>query len=181
MLWRGRPAPLPPPLCPPRSPPRGTRNTLRRPARAGSRRWSAARRAAPGGVDESLNRALLVARHDHRRVAHPGGAEVARIGDLGFQAQVAPRRAAEDALHLQLVDRRIVVQPERHAGVVVAGPGDVRGHDVLPTTLRSHFLKPRMPAAEERGSRRPLRPSSTSMKKSNRARLKASGPAGLKE
>jgi len=33
-----------------------------------------------------VDRAFLVARHDHRRIAHPGGAVVARIQDLGFEA-----------------------------------------------------------------------------------------------
>src|SRR5438270_14064164 len=44
---------------------------------------------------------------------------------------------------------------------------------------QDHFLKPRIPAADERGSRRPERPSSTSVKKSNKARLKASGSSIL--
>src|SRR3954465_12115458 len=67
-------------------------------------------------------------RDDHRCVAHPRGAEIARLLDLGLETEIAPSRAAEDALHLERIQLFIVMQPERYARVVVARPADFALH-----------------------------------------------------
>ena len=78
-------------------------------------------------VDEGMQRALFVARHDHRRIADPGRTEVVRPGKLRFQAQVVPCRPAEDALHLELVDLRVVMQAVGDPRVIVARPVELHG------------------------------------------------------
>jgi hypothetical protein len=86
------------------------------------------RAAVRAAIDEGVDRAVLVARHHDGRVADPGGAEVAGLRDLGLEAEVAPRRAAEDALHLEGVQRLVVVEAKRHSRVVVARPADLGAH-----------------------------------------------------
>ena len=83
------------------------------------------RAAVRATVLASENLALHAAADQHRRLAEPGGAEIARLWDLGLEAQVAPHRAAEDALLLERVYRGVVEQTVRDARIVVALPGDL--------------------------------------------------------
>jgi len=48
-------------------------------------------------VLHDVDRAILAARDDHRRGADVGADEVARVRDLGFQRDVVPGAAVEDA------------------------------------------------------------------------------------
>ena len=54
-------------------------------------------------IEESVDSAVLSARHQHRVFTHVGGEEVARLRDLGLMAQVKPA-AGENLLQLLLVD-----------------------------------------------------------------------------
>lgn len=92
------------------------------------------RATMPAAVHEGRNHAVVLARHHDRRLAHQRGAIVARLGDFGLEAQVAPRRPAEDPLQLLPVERLIVIVAVRYARIVVARPqrlqffGDRCGH-----------------------------------------------------
>ena len=70
----------------------------------------AAMRAA---VLEGVDRAVLVAREHDRRRPDVRAAEVARLRDLGLEADVVPRRAVEDAVDLALVDLLAGIDPGR--------------------------------------------------------------------
>ena len=50
------------------------------------------RAAMRAAVLERVHRAVLAAHDDHRHLAHEGGAEVAGVGDVHFQAQEIPHR-----------------------------------------------------------------------------------------
>ena len=95
-------------------------------------------RAAMGAaVDEGLDLAVAVAVDDDRRVADPGGAKVAGIGDFRVEDQIAPCRAAEDRLLLAGVKLGVVIKPVRHPAVVVPRPD--RGVDHYHSVLRSRY------------------------------------------
>ena len=85
-----------------------------------SRQNSAARWAAT--ILDHVDRAVLVARDDHgvgptlERMKSPG------VGDLGFQRDVIPGAAVEDALDLALVDGFVGVDPVGHALQALGGP-----------------------------------------------------------
>src|SRR5437879_11254964 len=70
-----------------------------------------------------MDRATGVARDDDRHVAYEGSEEALRLRQLRFEAQVAPRRAAENAFLLALVDVRVLVHPVRDARQAFGRPG----------------------------------------------------------
>ncbi len=100
------------------------------------------RAAVRAAVDEGVDRAVLVARHHDRRVADPRGAEVAGVRDLGFQTQIAPGRAAEDALHLERVQLLVVVQAKGDARIIVARPAHLCSHIYSTFTLSCLTIVP---------------------------------------
>ena len=73
------------------------------------------RAAVRAAVLEGVDLVIEIARHDHRHRAHEGGAVVAGLLDLGFEAEEVPHRAFEDAALLLRVDLRRLVDPERDA------------------------------------------------------------------
>ena len=80
-------------------------------------------RAAVGAtVDESMDRAVLVATDDDRSVTDIDRLEVTRVGDLGLEGEIVPGRAAENPVLFLLVQFRIVIDAEGNASEVVAGP-----------------------------------------------------------
>jgi hypothetical protein len=74
---------------------------------------------ANAGIDAAILRRDAIADHDHLALADGRELEIADVGDLDFEADVAPVRAVEDFLQLLPVQLRVGVGPERHA----AGPG----------------------------------------------------------
>jgi hypothetical protein len=70
--------------------------------------------AMGAAVEQNVDAAIVVARHDHRLAAEIGGDVVARLTHLAGMADEQPS-AAEDALHLQLEDLGIGVDPAVHA------------------------------------------------------------------
>ena len=88
------------------------------------------RAAVRAAVLPGVQRALGVARHHHRHVADEGGDEALRLGELGLQAQVAPRRAAQDPLLLLPVEVLVLVHPVRNARHALGGPLSVRGRSL---------------------------------------------------
>jgi hypothetical protein len=56
-------------------------------------------------VLDDVDPALEVADQDHRALADDAHAEVARVRDLGLEADVAPVLAVEEALQLEAVQR----------------------------------------------------------------------------
>src|SRR5690606_32795308 len=73
-------------------------------------------RAAMGAaVLEHVDRAVLGARHHHRRGADIRALVVPRVGDFGFQGHIVPGLAMEDDLYLFLIHGR---SEERRVGKV---------------------------------------------------------------
>src|SRR5262249_44439361 len=73
-------------------------------------------RAAMGAaVLESVQRAVVVARHHHGHRAQTGAAIAVRAGQLGFKAEETPGRSLEDARLLLLVEVGVGVKPIWHA------------------------------------------------------------------
>jgi hypothetical protein len=83
------------------------------------------RAAMRAAIFECRDRAVGVAHRHNRHLPDLRGAPVARLGDLGFQAQEVPHRPFEDALLLGLQQRRVAVHPRRHPRDI-AGPGWTR-------------------------------------------------------
>ncbi len=77
-------------------------------------------------VDHGVDLAVLAAVDDDRRVPDIRGDEIAGVRNLGLEGYIRPYRSAKHALLLGFVDFLVVVQPERHTRVVVAGPGDFK-------------------------------------------------------
>ncbi|MCY1544317.1 hypothetical protein D9M68_801920 [compost metagenome] len=83
------------------------------------------------------------ARHDDRAFADRAALEVARVGDLGFQADVTPVALVEEALQLALVALLVGVDGERDAAGAAqlplqgirAGEGGLGGHGMSPVFL----------------------------------------------
>ena len=67
--------------------------------------------AMGAAVHEGVDLAFRVARDHDRTVAEPGALVIAGIGNLRRQRHVVPRLAAEDALHLPLIDCRVGIKP----------------------------------------------------------------------
>ncbi|MNR27924.1 hypothetical protein D3C85_1452220 [compost metagenome] len=67
--------------------------------------------------------AVVVAQQDDGAFPHRGALEVARVGDLGLKAHIAPMGLVEKALELALVQRRIGIDAEGDAVGTVALPG----------------------------------------------------------
>ena len=64
-----------------------------------------------------------VARDDHRHVADEGGDEALRLGQLGLEAEVAPRLAAPDLRLLLAVESSVLVDPVGNARRAFDRPG----------------------------------------------------------
>src|SRR2546421_569371 len=75
--------------------------------------------------------------------------------------------------------RRPLIEHEHLVAALEELFDDVEADEARAAGDQDHFLKPRIPEAEERGSRGAARPWSTSMKNSKRARLNASGSSML--
>ncbi|MNU41213.1 hypothetical protein D3C71_299400 [compost metagenome] len=67
--------------------------------------------------------AVVIAQQDDGAFAHGGALEVARIGDLGLKAHIAPMRLIEKALQFALVQRGIGIDAKGNAVGAVALPG----------------------------------------------------------
>ena len=62
----------------------------------------------PADVEERADGAIGLADHDHRIFSHVGRDEIAGLGNLRLVTEEQPA-AREDALELELVDRRVGV------------------------------------------------------------------------
>ncbi|MCY1534757.1 hypothetical protein D9M68_701390 [compost metagenome] len=67
--------------------------------------------------------AVVVAQQDDGALAHGGALEIARLGDFGLQAHVAPVRAVEEPVHFALVQRGVRIDAEGDAVGSVPLPG----------------------------------------------------------
>ena len=119
----------------------------------------------------------IVSKIDHQEVdnavngfSREGFFNRTRIGDIS---------SFEQEFLLKKSGRRRKV--EKH-NLLAAGEellGDVQADEACAAGDQDHFLKPRIPEAAERGSRRCGRPSSTLRRNSMTARLNASGSSML--
>ena len=81
-------------------------------------------RAAMGAaVLERMQPPVPVAAHDHRRLADEGGAPGCGLGQFRLEAQEMPCGAAEQALLLRRIHRRVAIDLERHAREARTRPG----------------------------------------------------------
>src|SRR5262249_45335531 len=85
-------------------------------------------RAAVGAaVLKRVDRAVLVARDDDRDFAEARAAIAVGRGQLRFQTEEAPGRAAEDALLLPRVEFLVRIDPVGYARETLRGPVPVHG------------------------------------------------------
>src|SRR5437867_6237386 len=89
-----------------------------------------------------IDRAVLVAYHDDRLLADESPLKVAGVGQLGVECDVAPARAAKDALLLPGIDLRVGVNPVGDAGNAFFGPHIARAHGFLSSRLRWALDRP---------------------------------------
>jgi hypothetical protein len=89
----------------------------------------AAKAHATVGADvlDDVDAAVEVACQDHRALADDANAEVARVRDLGLEADVAPVPAVEEALELEAVQRLAGVAREGDAAGALVLPGELAG------------------------------------------------------
>ena len=73
-------------------------------------------------IFENMHISRGIAHHDHRAVADKGAAPIAGVGDFRFQRHIVPASAAEDALLLAGVQRRIGIHPVGNARDAFLGP-----------------------------------------------------------
>ena len=73
-------------------------------------------------VLEAVQRAIGRAAQNHRALTHHGALEVARVGHLGLQADVAPVALVEEAFQLLAVQRLVGVDGEGDAAGVAGRP-----------------------------------------------------------
>jgi hypothetical protein len=66
--------------------------------------------------------AIGIAHDDHRALADHRADEVARLRQLGFERDITPVAAVEQALEFALIDGRVGVGPERNLVSPRAGP-----------------------------------------------------------
>ena len=85
--------------------------------------------AVRADVLDDVERAVGIAREDHRAFADHGALVVARIRHLGFQADIAPVVLVEEAFEFLAVDRLVGVGEERDAVGAVAFPHRLGGKD----------------------------------------------------
>ena len=62
---------------------------------------------------ERDDRAVVIARDDHRHFPDTGRAPIAGVGDFVLQAQIVPDRAFEQTLLFARQNVRILIRPER--------------------------------------------------------------------
>ena len=74
---------------------------------------------------EGAKAAIHIARHDHRHIADEGGAIIAGLRQLGFEAEEAPRRAHEEARPLFIIDVGAAIDRIGDARQTFARPGKV--------------------------------------------------------
>ena len=95
----------------------------------------------PAGVQEHIDAALLVPRHDDRLLANVRHEEVAGVRDLGLVAHEVPG-TGEDALELQLIDLLVGEDPAVDQSAVDVDP--VLGTECLIEV--HHALRTSLPA-----------------------------------
>ena len=107
-------------------------------------------------VHHRVDRAVFVARHDHRYFADRGEAPVAGVRNFDFQAEEIPDRPAEQPLLLLGVDRGIGEHAKRHTRHAVLRPDEIaceiarhRNVHCLPPR---HVLAATVAAAAENGA-----------------------------
>src|SRR5487761_241648 len=84
------------------------------------------RAAMRAAVLESVDTAVRVACDDDGHVADEGRAPVARLGNLGFEAEIVPRRAHEEPGALLGIDVLTRVELIRNARHALVGPGEIK-------------------------------------------------------
>src|SRR5215472_13664086 len=73
-------------------------------------------RAAMGAVIlDHTDLAVEIAHQDDRTLADPAAPEIAGIGNFGSEPDIAPMIAVKEAAHLLGMERRIRIDPVRHA------------------------------------------------------------------